>query len=178
MANNQIIDLHTGELSERFLDAPLWYSRAVVEARQVKETEHLDTILDNGFLESTCEVPAGHWIVTNPGGNDYAMSNEEFQERFEPIGEGKFQEKGAIRAYSNPTGKSVEVVGLNGEKQVGDRLCYFVCAIGENFEPTNERYIISLDEFEATYKWAEALNILVPLKNLLERQATLAGEEG
>lgn len=178
MSKNRTIDLNAGEFDERFLDAPLWRLRAVVDARQVKETEYLDTFLDNGIIESTREVPVGHWIVTVPNGDEYPMNDETFQERYDAIGNGKYQAKGLIRAYSNPTGENVEITAPWGKKQSGDRHCYFATLIGDNFEPTNDRYLIGLDEFEETYKWDEVFNILVPLKNAAERQATLATKEG
>lgn len=169
MNKNTVIDLQSGEFNERFIDAPLWTKKAIVDARQVTETEHLDTILANGFLETTREVPAGHWIVTNPGGEEYALSDEKFQSRYESIGNGKFQAKGVIRAYSNPTGGKVEITAPWGEKQFGDERCYFATAVSENFDPTQDCYIIGYDEFMETYEWAQALNILVPIKNIIER---------
>lgn len=169
MTENMIVDLQTGELNERFRYAPLWQKKAVVEARQVKHVEHLDTFLANGFLETSREVPAGHWIITNPGGEEYAVPDEKFKSRYEDMGEGKFKAKGLIRAYSNPTGKSVEITAPWGEKQFGDTRCHFATAIGENFEPTKDCYIIGHDEFEDTYEWAHEFNILVQLKQLVDR---------
>jgi hypothetical protein len=169
MTNNKIIDLHSGDFNERFLDASIWQKKAIVEARQVKEIEHLDTVLANGFLETTREVPAGHWIITNPGGEEYAVSDEKFQSRYVSIGNGKFQAKGRIRAYPNPTGKNVEITAPWGEQQFGDSMCYFASAISENLEPTADRYIIGYDEFAETYEWAPALNIIVPLLDGITR---------
>lgn len=168
MTENMIVDLQTGELNERFLIAPLWQKKAVVEARQVTETEFLDTVLANGFLETSREVPPGHWIITNPGGEKYAVTNEKFWTRYEDMGGGKFKAKGLIRAYSNPTGKNVEITAPWGEKQFGDTRCMFATAIGENFEPTKDCYIIGGEEFEDTYEWAHEFNILVQIKALVE----------
>lgn len=169
MTENMIIDLQTGDFKDRFLVAPLFQKKAVIEARQVKEVEFLDTILANGFLETSREVPAGHWIITNPGGEKYAVPDEKFLGRYEDIGGGKFKAKGLIRAYSNFTGKSVEITAPWGEKQFGDRRCMFATAIGENFEPTKDCYIIGYEEFEETYEWAHEFNILVQLKQLVDR---------
>lgn len=169
MAENMIVDLQTGELNEQFQFAPLWQKKAVIEARQVTEPEFLDTVLANGFLETSREVPTGHWIITNPGGEKYAVPDEKFQVRYESIGGGKFKAKGLIRAFSNPTGKKVEITAPWGEKQFGDSRCMFATTIGENFEPTTDRYIIGGDEFEDTYEWAHDFNILVQFKQLIEQ---------
>lgn len=176
MTENKIVDLQSGEFDERFLYAPLWQKKAVVEARQVTEPEFLDTVLANGFLETSREVPLGHWIITNPGGEEYAVPDEKFRSRYEDIGGGKFKAKGLIRAYSNPTGEKVEITAPWGEKQYGDTRCLFATTIGENFEPTEDRYIIGYDEFEETYEWAHAFNILVQIKTLVE-QAERAEQE-
>ena len=168
MTENTLLDLQSDEFKERFLNAPLWTKKAIVDARQVTETEHLDTVLANGFLETTREVPVGHWIITNPGGEEYAVSDEKFQTRYESIGNGKFKAKGVIRAFSNPTGENVEITAPWGEQQFGDARCYFATAVSEHFEPTKDCYIIGYDEFQDTYEWAEALNILVPIKDIIE----------
>lgn len=128
MTKNTVIDLHHGEFSNRFLGAAIGQKKAIVEARQTTETEHLDTILTNG------------------------------------------QAKGRIRVYLNPTGKNVEIIAPWGEKQFGDSQCYFASAVGENLEPTSDRYIIGHDEFEETYAFPRELNFPVPIKNIIERQ--------
>jgi hypothetical protein len=163
MTENKIVDLHDAEHTGRFQVGPLAQKKAIVEARQVKETEHLDTILANGFLETSREVPVGHWIITNPGGEEYAMNDEKFQSRYEDMGNGKFRAVGVIRCYNNPTGGNVEITAPWGEKQFGDSRCYFATAVDENYEPTKDRYIIGADEFDETYVWAQELNILVQL---------------
>lgn len=163
-----IIDLHHGEFSDRFLGAAIGQKKAIVEARQTTETEHLDTVLANGLLETTREVPAGHWIITNPGGEEYAVSDEKFKSRYESIGNGKFKAKGRIRVYLNPTGENVEITAPWGEKQFGDSRCYFASAVGENLEPTSDRYIIGHDEFEETYEFPRELNFPVLPVNTID----------
>lgn len=158
MTENMIVDLQTGELNERFSTATVWQKKAVVEARQVTEPEFLDTVLANGFLETSREVPVGHWIITNPGGEQYAVSDEKFRGRYEDIGGGKFKAKGFVRAYSNPTGKSVEITAPWGEKQFGDSECMFASALDMHRAPTKDCYIIGREEFEDTYEQAAVFN--------------------
>jgi hypothetical protein len=167
MTEPVIVDLHDAEHTERFRVAPIFQKNAVVTARQVKTPEFLDTVLANGFLETSREVPVGHWIITNPGGEEYAKTEEQFKERYEFLGlrDGKltFRAKGIIRAYSNPTGQSVEIMTPWDAKQYGDAQCYFGVTVDENYEPTDFRYIIGKEEFDETYEWAEATNLLVQL---------------
>ena len=158
MTENMIVDLQDGELKERFTTATVWQKKAVVDARQVTETEFLDTILANGFLETSREVPPGHWIITNPGGEQYAVSDEKFRARYTSIGGGKFKAKGFIRAYPNPTGRSVEITAPWGEKQFGDAECLFASALDIHHAPTDDCYIIGREEFEETYEQAAVFN--------------------
>lgn len=164
MTKLKFIDLHDAEHSERFLNAPLFKKVATVSARKVEVSEHLDTILANGFLETSREVPVGHWIITNPGGEQYAKSDANFRARYEHIKDDLWTATGIIRAYSNPTGGAVEIMTPWGAKQYGDSLCYFATAIDViSYEPTDFCYIIGAEEFKETYEWAEALNIVVQL---------------
>ena len=169
-----IVDLHDADHSERFRVAPLFEKVAFVTARLVEVPEHLDTVLANGFLETSRLVPTGHWIITNPGGEQYAKSDENFRARYEHVEGDVWKATGIIRAYSNPTGETVEIVTPWGAKQYGDSLCYFASAVDEHYEPTDFCYIIGADEFKETYVWADGLNVLVQLrqvaKNILSGQ--------
>lgn len=157
---NLQLDLNDAEYSERFRNAPIFQKNVIVTARRVETPERVDTILANGLLETSREVPVGHWIITNPGGEQYAKTEEQLRERYEDLGDGRFQAKGIIRAFSNPTGSEVAIMTPWGAEQFGDAHCYFGCTVDENFEPTDFRYIIGKDEFDETYGWAHQLNIL------------------
>ena len=131
--------------------ATLYRKNVIIQARQVVETERVETVLANGLLETAREVPAGHWVITNPGGEEYAVSDEKFRNRYEPVGDGHYRAKGVIRAYQNPTGEDVEITAPWGEKQFGDAGCWFAAATDADLKATTDRYIIGGAEFHDTY---------------------------
>lgn len=139
--------------SEKFESAPLWRKKAVVSARQTTKPEALKTVLANGLVEtSRDEIPVGSWIITNPGGEEYAISDEKFQKLYEPgEGDGQFKAKGIIRAYQNPTGQPVSIVAPWGEVQYGDEHCWFAAGTDDSLNPTEDCYIIGSNEFADTY---------------------------
>lgn len=146
------IDLHSEENTQRFTDAPLYRKSAVVQAREVKDVETVETVLANGFHETAREVPVGHWIITNPGGEEYAVSAEKFHTRYEPLGNGQYRAKGIIKAFPNFTGEDVEIVAPWGEPQYGDENCLFATALNPELDITADRYIIGGQEFLDTYE--------------------------
>lgn len=139
--------------SSKFETAPLWRKKAVVSARQTTTVESLKTVLADGTVETSRDaVPAGHWIITNPGGEEYAISPEKFEKLYEDTDEeGRFRAKGVIRAYQNPTGHPVTIIAPWGEVQYGDENCWFAAGTDENMNPTDDRYIIGGQEFKDTY---------------------------
>jgi hypothetical protein len=145
------INLQDAGNTERFNAAPLYRKSAVVTARRTEKVERLDTVLSNGLVETSREVPAGEWIVTNPGGEQYAISDEKFCSRYELREDGQYQAKGVIRAFQNPTGGDVEVMAPWGEMQYGDANCWFAAGTTDDLNPTQDCYIIGGDEFKETY---------------------------
>ena len=146
------VNLQDATNTKRFKAAPLYRKSAVVEARQTTAVERLETVLSNGTVETTREVPAGEWIVTNPGGEQYAITDEKFQSRYESNGDGQYQAKGIIRTFQNPTGGDVEIMAPWGEMQYGDANCWFATGTDGELAPTKDCYIIGGDEFKDTYK--------------------------
>jgi hypothetical protein len=146
------VDLHTEENTRRFKEASLYRKSAIVKARQVTEVEKVETVLANGFHETERDVPVGHWIITNPGGEEYAVSTEKFEARYESIGNGEYRAKGIIKAFRNFTGEDVEIVAPWGDPQYGDRDCLFATALDPQLDITSDRYIIGGQEFLDTYE--------------------------
>lgn len=146
------VDLQDAKNTKRFQSAPLYRKSAIVAARRTETVEHLSTVLSNGTVETTREVPAGEWIVTNPGGEEYAITDEKFQSRYEAIGDGQYQATGIIRAFKNPTGGDVEIMAPWGEMQYGDANCWFATGTDGELNPTKDCYIIGGDELKDTYK--------------------------
>lgn len=139
--------------SDKFEAAPLWRKKAVVSARQTADVESLKTVLADGTVETSRDaVPAGHWIITNPGGEEYAITPEKFEKLYEGTDkEGRFRAKGVIRAYQNPTGHPVTIIAPWGEVQYGDENCWLAAGTDDSMNPTDDRYIIGGQEFKDTY---------------------------
>jgi hypothetical protein len=146
------IDLNTPEYTELFLAAPVYRKHAVVEARQVTETEEISTVLADGTFETNQTVEPGQWVITNPGGEIYAIKNEKFVRRYESIGNGKYQSKGYIHAFTSPVAGPVYIVAPWGEKQFGNEGCLFGASILEDGSIAEDRYILGRQEFEDTYR--------------------------
>ncbi len=61
------------------------YVKAVeVEAVQIEEETALQTVVD-GKVEAEATVPAGAYVIRNPGGEMYYNSREEFERRYVPV---------------------------------------------------------------------------------------------
>lgn len=146
------VDLHTDTMTETFNDAPLYRKSAVVQARKVEAVETVETVLSNGFHETSRETPIGHWVITNPGGEEYAVSEEKFMTRYEDLGNGNYRAKGIIKAFRNTTGEDVEIVAPWGGPQYGDSECLFATALDPELKITSDRYIIGGQEFLDTYE--------------------------
>lgn len=145
------IDVNSEECTKLYEEAQKFQKSAVVDARKLKKEEKITTVLANGFHETERVTPAGNWVITNPGGEEYAVSEEKFKARYESIGNGKYRAKGVIKAFRNPTGEKVEIIAPWGEKQFGDRDCLFAVALDPQHNITSDRYIIGGEEFIDTY---------------------------
>jgi len=149
--NSTFVDLNTDEYTELFLSAPVYRKHAIVHARQVTETEEISTVLADGTFETNQTVTPGQWIITNPGGETYAIKNEKFVRRYESIGNGVYQAKGLIHAFTSPVAGPVHIVAPWGEKQYGNEGCVFGASILEDGSIGSDRYILGRQEFEDTY---------------------------
>ena len=148
------LDLTTEEWTEKLAEAPVYAKKGVVEARILTEDEQLNTVLADGTVETSRTVPAGEVIVTNPGGEQYAIEREKFEKRYDTTTEeGVYRAKGMARAVDNPTGQDIQIMAPWGELQFGGP----DCKIATVFDPDNpngvgpDRYIIGRQEFEDTY---------------------------
>ena len=148
------LDLSTEGWTEKLAGAPVYAKKGMVEARILTEDEQLDTVLADGTVETSRTVPAGEVIVTNPGGEKYAIEREKFEKRYDTtVEEGVYRAKGMARAVDNPTGQDIQIMAPWGELQYGGP----DCKIATVFDPDNpnevgsDRYIIGRQEFEDTY---------------------------
>lgn len=155
------LDLSSETVTSRLAEAPIFEKTAMVQAEQVQEEREVRTVLKDGTEETVNIAKPGDYIVTNPGGEQYVMSQENFDKRYaayEGSGWGNepsntYQAKGSVRAIQNPTGQPITITAPWGEEQHGDERCYVVSAYDPNKpnEVSGDRYIIGYDEFHETY---------------------------
>jgi hypothetical protein len=135
-----------------FAAAPSYRKNAVVDARRTRRAEKLATVLADGTVETERLVPAGHWIVTNPGGEEYALDAETFAKKYTPEDDGRFRATGRIRAFQSPVAGPITIMAPWGEEQYGNEGCYLAAGVDEDGNPTKDRYIIGEQEFADTYE--------------------------
>lgn len=145
-----LVDL--GAFDGSFSKAPVYRMNAVVTARRTTKPERLTTVLADGTVETDRIVPAGEWIITNPGGEQYAIDDEKFGKKCTPEGpEGTYRAAGEIRAFQSPYPFPITIFAPWGEEQHGNPGCYLAAGIDAKGNPTDDRYIIGEQEFADTY---------------------------
>jgi hypothetical protein len=147
------VDLSSDDYTERFAEAKVYVKSAVVQATRARGGERVETVLADGTSETANVCNAGDFIATNPGGEKYVLTPENFAKRYEPGEDGSYRAKGVCRAFQNPTGENVCAMGSFGEEKYGNRQAMFAVAVDPD-NPANigsDRYIIGADEFKATY---------------------------
>lgn len=150
---NRHVDLSSDDYTERFAKAKVYVKSAVVQATRARGGERIETVLADGTPETVNTCNEGDFIVTNPGGEQYVLTPENFAKRYEPGDDGSYRAKGVCRAFQNPTGNNVSVTAPWGEEQHGDKDAMFAVAVDPD-DPTHigsDRYIIGGDEFKSTY---------------------------
>lgn len=75
------VDLNHPQFDSRFETAPRYKKVAPVRAQQATTKTEVETTLD--ATKNTAQP--SDWIVTNPGGEQYVLSPEEFQKRYHPL---------------------------------------------------------------------------------------------
>jgi hypothetical protein len=149
------LDLNTPEFTDLLRTAPLADKIATVTAVLVTEKQVMSTVVNGDFVETVNTAHPGDFIVTNPSGEQYILTAENFHSRYEATDElGVYQARGSIRVIKNPTGEPVEIIAPWGEPQFGDSDCYFAVTVaGPEDEVTSDRYIIENQAFLYTYKF-------------------------
>jgi hypothetical protein len=101
----------------------------------------------------------GDWIMTNPGGEQYIISEKKFLGRYEATDEsGVYSAKGYCRAITNPFGKPIEIMASWGSPQTGDERCLIADTCDASGKVDGEPYLIDADAFAKTYKQVETQN--------------------
>ena len=134
------------DIVELIRQAPVFQKTGKVTAYKVDVDTPLQTVLADGFVETSRVVPAGSYIVTNPGGEQYGIDEVTFMKRYE-FRDGEWHARGQIQAIRNPWGSDTEIVASWGEPQFGDAKCWLAIPVGSDESP----YIIAGDAFAETY---------------------------
>ncbi len=147
------VDRKSPEIMEALKNAPIYKKFGEVKARQAVAGEKITTILESGQKETENTANEGDFIVTNPGGEEYIISEKKFLSRYEGTDkEGIYGARGFCKAIKNPYGKPVEIIASWGEAQVGDENAFFADVCDEQGNAEGEPYIIEGNAFANTYK--------------------------
>lgn len=148
-------DLTSADYAARFRssEATVHRKTARVKAWLLTQETPLATVLADGTRETDRLAPAGHWVVENPGGEQYAVDPAGFEARYDATPEpGVFQAKGRIRVIENTTGGPVRIDAPWGEPQYGAADCRFACTVrADGSLNLAEPYIIGRTELAQTY---------------------------
>jgi hypothetical protein len=160
------LDLNSLPMTELFSKAEVYYlanagkyaKHAEVQVRPAAPGEEVITVLEDGSVETTNTAKDNQFVITNPGGEQYLIDAEKFMQRYQPTDqEGIFKARGAVRAFRNQTGRSIEITAPWGKPQYGDEECMLATPYDPEKpdEVGSDRYIIGREEFEETYSPAE-----------------------
>lgn len=154
----QPLDLSTPEATEALAQAPVYAKKGIVHARPAVPGETIVTTLADGTEETSNVADESAVIITNPGGEQYVIDADKFNNRYGATEEeGIFKAKGMARAVQNPTGNPIEIIAPWGEPQYGNAECMIATVYDPN-QPdvvSEDRYIIGRQEFEDTYGLAD-----------------------
>jgi hypothetical protein len=147
------IDRKSPEITRLLSSAQLYQKHVQVTARKVLLGEKIETILADGILETTRIGSENEWLVTNPTGEQFILSDAVFTARNQPTDtQGVFAAVGYIRAIPNPYASQIEIHASWGSPQYGDQDCFIVDICDQNGVCSGEPYLIGGDEFLATYQ--------------------------
>lgn len=141
------IDMQDPDISARFAKAPIFRKNVFVDIEEVPVGTRIVTTLANGHQETTKVADEDRrWLVTNPGGEQYLISREKVETRYDHLGGTRYAARGRIRAFANPYGHAVTIDAPWGTEQYGDRNVVFAEGVIDG-----DRYFIGNDEFLTTY---------------------------
>lgn len=147
------IDRKDPVIMEALADAPVFKKQGRVNAHRATVGERIVTTLKGGMKETENTAKEGDWIVTNPSGEQYIVSEKKFLDRYEPTDEdGTYSAKGYCRAIVNPFGRPIEIMARWGSPQTGGADCMVVDTCDKDGSNRgNEPYLIDASAFRETY---------------------------
>lgn len=147
------IDRKSPEIMQALSEAPLYKKQGRVQARPAVSGEHITTTLAGGNKETVNTANEGDWVMTNPSGEQYIISEKKFFGRYEKTDtDGVYQAKGYCRAIKNPFGKPIEIIASWGEPQTGNENCMIADVSDAEGDLEGEPYLIDASAFAETYK--------------------------
>lgn len=149
------LDLTAGEFTALFAAAPVYRKSAVVLIREARPGERVVTVMGDGREETAVTCSGGEPVITNPGGEQYVPMGgwEQVHRRYDQFGDGRWQAKGMVRAFPNPSGAEVSIMAPWGEEQHQGP----DCLLAVEYLPSEpdvigpDRYLIGAAEFAETY---------------------------
>ena len=149
----QQIERKSPEIMNALAKAPIYKKQGQIKARTATAGEEITTTLEGGTKETVNKAGAGDWIIINPNGEQYIISEKKFLDRYEATTKsGIYSAKGYCRAIQNPFGKPIEIMASWGSPQTGDERCLIADTCDENGKVDGEPYLIDADAFANTYK--------------------------
>lgn len=148
------LDVQSSDFTEKLQVAEIYAKKATVQAEFAHAGVPIETVLEDGTIETKNVTKEGDVIITNPAGEQYIVRQEEFFRSYEATDEeGVYRSTDMIRAVPNDTGTDIEIMAPWGEKMRGDADCYIVSAVDldKPHDVTTDRYIIGAAEFKQTY---------------------------
>jgi hypothetical protein len=149
-----LLDLQTPEMTDSFSRAPLYRKNAVVRIRPATPGEVIQTVLADGTVETSNTAREGHYVITNPGGEQYLKGAAKVAAQYIEIGDGLYRANAYCRAFPNPVGSSIKIIAPWGEEQIGAPDCMLVARyyLDQPDDVNTERFIIGAKEFAETYE--------------------------
>jgi len=139
------VDLNSPEFNQMFKDALTYAKVAQVSARQVQPGEEQMVVTELDATKS--KAKAGDWIVVNPGGEIYTVTNEVFQNAYKPTSsDGMFTSKG-VPVKAIEVNENIVFIAPWGE-EAAVRAGGFIVERSDN----GERYGVERQAFLDTYK--------------------------
>ena len=147
------VDRKSPSILESIASAPIFKKHGEVRAYRSTGEAVIETVMANGLKETVSTTKVGDWIVINPTGEKYIISEEKFLSRYDPTSkEHVYSAKGYCKAIKNPFGKDIEIMASWGSPQFGDENCWIAETCDSSGKMEGEPYLIEANAFEKTYK--------------------------
>ncbi|MBW6441616.1 PGDYG domain-containing protein [Patescibacteria group bacterium] len=132
----------------------MYQKKGTVLARKAVVGEKVITVLSGGSKETENIAGEDDWVVTNPSGEEYLISEKKFFSRYsKTVIPGVFKACGYCKAIRNPFGVPIEIMASWGSTQTGEADCFIadVCdSTGTMMDV--EPYLIDGEVFFGTYE--------------------------